>query len=226
LSRTDLGTVSRLTEAKPHPRYSAALKTPIFEAIKASALAFSQAVGPIFTETQKTALASLNAVGHALLGASMNFTTLKTSAVDAMQGIAKGATQWLEGALGNAIDDVIAKLQQLEAQFKSLYDKVVGHSYIPDLVKGSEKWMGRLATSLPALAQKAADGTALAISNATKALNSEMADSGGQGAAQPVQNFYATVKIETPDLSSFQQSRQQITNDLADMFAGARLRPA
>lgn len=71
-------------------------------------------------------------------------STLGTVAIDAFAGIYRGAKQWLQDKLGAIFNWVSDKLSWAGDQFYKLWDRVVGHSYIPDMVDGIADHIGRL----------------------------------------------------------------------------------
>lgn len=67
-----------------------------------------------------------------------------TNALEAVNRLATGVGQWIRGVLGNIWDNAIAKIKAVEATFSWLWDRVVGHSHIPDMVDGIAAEMARL----------------------------------------------------------------------------------
>lgn len=66
----------------------------------------------------------------------------------------------VSGAMRQVWDGAIAKIGELGAKFRWLYDVVVGHSYIPDMVEGIGAWMAKLDALMVKPTEKAADATA------------------------------------------------------------------
>lgn len=220
-------TITLLEAAKAISEFAVNVKDTAFDAVQTK---FEQ-LGTIIS----TAAAKIKT---ALDNAKSGFTNLSTEGVRVMTGVAKAAKEWLEIALGNAIDYVIKKISELIKKFKDMYDKVVGNSYIPDMVSESNAAIKDMSRTMLDTTEKMVDGTnalfskinspsmAMGEVTATKTIVGELADSGGQGQVlQPAQYFNATFKIDG-DTTTWVQSKQQIIGDLADMFAGARLRVA
>ncbi len=65
-------------------------------------------------------------------------------------------TGFLGRQLGAVFDGVISKVRFVGDAFHTLWDRVVGHSYIPDLVEGVAAWMARLDQGM---VKPAADAT-------------------------------------------------------------------
>ena len=83
------------------------------------------------------------------------------SAVDSAQRLYQGVQTWLRDRLGGTMQWVVDRAKMVGDAFYTLYDRVVGHSYIPDMVDEIGAHMGRLQQTLvaPAVAStgKAAD---------------------------------------------------------------------
>jgi hypothetical protein len=85
---------------------------------------------------------------------------VKNEAVAAVEGIYTGIKTWLGDKLSATIEWVNGKIQAIGDKFKWLYDVVVGHSYVPDMVDKIGSHMGRLKELMVDPATKAADATA------------------------------------------------------------------
>lgn len=64
--------------------------------------------------------------------------------IAAMQQMVTGIGTWITGRLNAIWDGAVAKIHSVESAFQWLWDKVVGHSHIPDLVDGIRAEMARL----------------------------------------------------------------------------------
>jgi len=84
---------------------------------------------------------------------------LVPGATAAFRNLYLGAKQWLQDRLGAAIDWVADKLSWVGDMFKKLYVRVVGNSYIPDMVRGIGEWMAKLEEQMVKPAEKAAKKT-------------------------------------------------------------------
>lgn len=78
-----------------------------------------------------------------------------------VQKMVTGVTNWLK-KLASPFNWVVGKLTVMGKAFFALYDKVVGHSYIPDMVDGIAEQMARLEAVMvkPATAAAGATGEA------------------------------------------------------------------
>ena len=66
-----------------------------------------------------------------------------------------GVKKWFTVDLFKVFDDAKRKVHEVGDAFYTLWDRVVGHSYIPDLVIGVGTWMGRLQQAMVDPAAKA-----------------------------------------------------------------------
>jgi hypothetical protein len=68
-------------------------------------------------------------------------------------------TGWLQGKLGAVLDWVGEKVDMVTGAFGRMYDRVVGNSYVPDMVDGIAAEFGRLDSVMTAPATSAIDST-------------------------------------------------------------------
>lgn len=99
----------------------------------------------------------VGSVMRAIVGVMESLVPGITQAVSRIYTAAK---EWLQDKLGAAMDWVREKVQAVGDKFKWLWDVVVGHSYIPDMVDGIAAEMARLDTVMVAQTNRAADKTA------------------------------------------------------------------
>jgi hypothetical protein len=69
---------------------------------------------------------------------------LATDAVASVRNLVEGVRGWMTDKLNAVFDGVKSKIQAVGDAFHSLYDRVVGHSDVPDLVNEVGDWFGRL----------------------------------------------------------------------------------
>lgn len=88
-------------------------------------------------------------IGNAIRTANGLFTGM----VAASQALYEGVRTWLLDRLGAVFDAVREKIHQVERGFFNMYDAVVGHSWVPDMVDGIIDHFGRLGQGMvnPAL---------------------------------------------------------------------------
>ena len=71
---------------------------------------------------------------------TQSWSSAKTIVIEAAKGIYEGVKTWLVDKLGGAINAITDKIKGLGGSFAWLYDKVVGNSWIPDMVLGVIAW--------------------------------------------------------------------------------------
>lgn len=111
---------------------------------------------------------------RAIDGVKGIFGGLATYAVQTMQRLVTGVTGWLTGKLFAVLEGVIRKVRTVSDTFFKLYDAVVGHSYIPDMVTEVGEWMNRLDEKMVKPAVKAANATAQAFEQVRDRANAAM----------------------------------------------------
>lgn len=97
--------------------------------------------------------------------------TVFPGALGFIKNLYLGVKQWLQDKLGGVFDWVVGKVKDVGQAFYNLYDAVVGHSYVPDMVDGIAAQMARLDDVMTAPTTKATKKTAEAF----KALANEVA---------------------------------------------------
>lgn len=79
-----------------------------------------------------------------LTGMGTGFENLTTTATTAARQLYEGVKTWLWDRLNSIWDGAKKKIEETKQRFYGLYDAVVGHSYIPDMVDGIALHMARL----------------------------------------------------------------------------------
>jgi hypothetical protein len=81
------------------------------------------------------------------------FETLFPGVIGSIRKMVEGVTTWLQGRLFGVLRSVIDKVKGVSDAFFKLYDAVVGHSYVPDMVTEVGQWMAKLDDNMvkPAL---------------------------------------------------------------------------
>lgn len=67
----------------------------------------------------------------------------------------QGVKEWLVDRFVAIVNSIRDKVAAVTGFFRDLWDAVVGHSYVPDMVKGIADWFGRLDAGMVAPAKKA-----------------------------------------------------------------------
>ena len=102
-----------------------------------------------------------NALGSAVravvTGVLKAFEALFPGVIGYVRQLVEGVTSWLQGRLGAVLGWVIGKVKSVGDAFFQLYDAVVGHSYVPDMVEGVAAWMAKLDAGMVQPARNATD---------------------------------------------------------------------
>jgi hypothetical protein len=129
-----------------------------------------KAAFPRVTAVINEALASMQAAFDATvekvkaIGTAM--VAMKDAAIAAVTELVNGVTEWITNKLNAVWDAAASKIQWVSDKFNGLYEAVVGHSFIPDMVKGIGAWMGKLSSLMVAPAADAAARTGEAFKSA------------------------------------------------------------
>lgn len=102
------------------------------------------------------------------------FSTLAPEAIAAMKKMAEGVAVWMTGKLFGVFRSVIEKVKGVSDAFFKLYDAVVGHSFIPDMVIEIGQWMARLDDAMVKPAQRATTATGQAFEDVRDQANAAM----------------------------------------------------
>lgn len=109
-------------------------------------------------------------------GLLRSMTSLLGSALGMVEQLYNGVKKWLVDRMNDAIDAVVDKLVSLGVAFFELYDKVIGHSYVPDMVEGIEKYFARLDAGMVKPALAATEKTAKAFEDMRNNVAAVMSD--------------------------------------------------
>jgi hypothetical protein len=111
-------------------------------------------------------------------GASVDLTfkQMKAQVLSSVEGLVNGVRDWLGNKLKAAMDLVTNPVAAAKKAFFSLYDAVVGHSYIPDMVKEVGQHMSTLDKHLAGHAEKHTSDAAKAFKKMQAAVSGTMSD--------------------------------------------------
>lgn len=101
---------------------------------------------------------------------------LQVGTVKALASLYNGVKLWLQAKLDGVLNWLADKLGWAGDLFFQLYDRVVGHSYIPDMVDGIAHHMGRLDREMVLPTQKATKATAEAFKQLDEDVRGLMGD--------------------------------------------------
>ncbi|HKJ73970.1 MAG TPA: phage tail tape measure protein [Alphaproteobacteria bacterium] len=153
------------------------------------------------------------------MGALSTFGKIWKNAFDAavsLVGRAVGAIgDWLKNKLAAIIDWVGKKVRQVTDFFRNMYEAVVGHSFVPDMVRGIIAWFAKLDKGMVAPARKAA--------GSVNGIMKKMSDGVGRSLADMVMHWdfsLSSILNMTKSLAS-QLFLNPFGNFLSSMFSGA-----
>lgn len=140
------------------------------EVVQSLASAIGKAMGPTTVGAVKAATTVIGALLHGMAATVNGLVavfngTFALGVAQAMRRLYEGVREWLVGKLDNVWEWVRTKIVTVRDAFYNLYDAVVGHSYIPDMVDGIAAQMNRLDGVMVAPADKATKKTAEAFKN-------------------------------------------------------------
>ena len=103
-----------------------------------------------------------------------------SSAVASAQNLYVGVRDWLQTRLGAVFEWVKDKTKQVGDAFFTLYDRVVGHSYVPDMVDEIGEHMGRLDGNMVDQADKTTKATAEKFADMAQTVSGTLQSLGNQ----------------------------------------------
>lgn len=129
---TALTSVLRAFVELPEPVQQFAVATGVLAA----------ALGPLalLLSTISLPLLGIAAAVATVLVAWQNWDVIKNIVKDTYLAV----KQWLQDKLGAVLDFVGEKVEKVTGFFYDMWDKVVGHSFVPDMIDGIESEFGRL----------------------------------------------------------------------------------
>lgn len=134
-----------------------------------------------------------------------------------VQRVYQGIKTWLQDKLREVFDWLGDQIDAVAGFFSGLYDKVVGNSYVPDMVLGIEAWMQRLGQTMPAAAGRATDGVASIFERSSVRLNA-LGDTIASNMERAFSSWTETGKLSVRDMV------RSILSDLARLAANNAFR--
>lgn len=147
--------------------------TTAFKAIAGLARALGALLRGDFSGAWQALKATVVTVAEGLLAA---WRALPPGIIGLMGQLVAGVRAWLVGKLGAVFDWVKGKLKAVGDWFFELYDRVVGNSYVPDMVDEVGQHMGRLDANLVQPAQAATAKAAAAFQGLSDRVRGLMED--------------------------------------------------
>lgn len=114
-------------------------------------------------------------VVNVMTGLRNAFSGLADWAISSMQRLVTGVATWLVQRFQQAVvEPVRQKIEAVKGFFFGLYDAVVGHSYIPDMVIEIGEWIGQLDGALVKPVQDATETAAGAFDSLSSSVASSL----------------------------------------------------
>ncbi len=88
------------------------------------------------------------AVGRFAQNVGRFFADLATSIADFISRMAAAVWDWVTNGLNRALDRVKSWVNDVKGAFGWLWDKLLGHSIIPDIVRGAIDWFNRMCDTV------------------------------------------------------------------------------
>lgn len=166
------------------------------------------------------------AIDKAIFGTVAAFRNLKDTSIKLMADMVTGIADWLGGRLTAIFDKVKAPIETVKGYFAGLYDAVVGHSYVPDMVEEIGQHMSKLDSKLTAPARNAAisvenafRGVQVTADDVFRTLLDRMAYFSGSA----IQTISGTLAQGVTGLANWKQAGEQILNSFLTTFINAAL---
>lgn len=155
---------------------------------------------------------------------------MKNMVVEYSKQLYDGVTLWLVDKFKSIVDAAKGMTDQVAGFFKELYRKVVGGSYVPDMIRGIGLWFGLLKDVMVKPAKEGTIGVAQtfkdmldtvmgAFRNILTTVSSAVSRIGGAGAAA-WQSLAQGIQAATVAMQSFQTTQQAAS---AAMSAGIQI---
>jgi TP901 family phage tail tape measure protein len=99
---------------------------------------------------------------------------MAAAGIAAVQRLYTGIATWMGSKLSAVWEGAQKKIEQVKTSFYNLYDAVVGHSYVPDMIEGIAAEMGRLDAIMVVPAKKATTDTTQAFRGAAASIQATL----------------------------------------------------
>lgn len=165
-------------------------------------------------------------IDKAIFGTAAAFRSLKDQSIKFVSEMVTEIGNWLGAKLMVIFERVKAPIDAATGWFRGMYDAVVGHSYVPDMVEEIGQHMSKLDSKLTAPARNAAisvenafRGVQVTADDVFRTLLDRMAYFSGS-AIQTVSN---TLAQGVTGLANWKQAGEQILNSFLATFINAAL---
>ena len=120
-----------------------------------------------------TLLALTGPVGLAVTGTIALFENWKEITAVA-QRVYEGVKTWMVDKFAAIVESIKGKIDAVTGYFKGMYDAVVGHSFVPDMIKGIASEFAKLNGAMVSPAESAARGVAAVFDSLTGSVLGKM----------------------------------------------------
>lgn len=166
-------------------------------------------------------------VDRGLLAVQNAFTSAHTAILGTVKALVTGIQDWLTNKLTAIFGKVNAGIEEVKGYFHGLYDAVVGHSYIPDMVEEIGDHMRNLDVTMTAPARNAVVNTGRVIEGGTLTWGStinQFASTANQTWGTVSSTFASTLARMTDETVNWgevvKQMGMQVLTNLITVFMG------
>lgn len=166
-------------------------------------------------------------VDRGLVAVQNAFTAAHTAILGTVKALVNGIQDWLSNKLAAIFGKVNAGIEEVKSYFKGLYDAVVGHSYIPDMVEEIGDHMRNLDVTMTAPARNAVVNTGRVIEGGTLTWEStinQFASTANQTWGSVSSTFAGTIAKMTDEAVNWgevvKQMGLQVMTNLITVFLG------
>lgn len=166
------------------------------------------------------------AIDKAIFGTVAAFRNLKDEAIRLVSEMISGISSALGAKLTTALEKAKAPIEAVKGYFAGLYDAVVGHSYVPDMVDEIGQHMSKLDGKLTAPARNAA----ISVENAFRGIQvtgnevfRTLLDRMAYFSGSAIQTVSSTLAQGVTGMANWKQAGEQILNSFLTTFINAAL---
>ncbi|MCS6290342.1 MAG: tape measure protein, partial [Nitrospira sp.] len=165
-------------------------------------------------------------IDKAIFGTAAAFKSLKDQSIKFVADMVTAISDWLGAKLTAIFERIKAPIDAATGWFRGMYDAVVGHSYVPDMVDEIGQHMSKLDNNLTAPARSAAisvenafRGVQVTADDVFRTLLDRMAYFSGSA----IQTVSSTLAQGVTGLANWKQAGEQILNSFLTTFINAGL---
>ena len=166
------------------------------------------------------------AIDKAIFGTVAAFRHLKDEAIRLVGDMISGISSALGAKLTAALEKAKAPIEAVKGYFFGLYDAVVGHSYVPDMVEGIGRHMSKLDNNMTAPARNAAltvEAAFRGIQITSNEVFTTLLDRMAYFSGSAIQTVSSTLAQGVTGLANWKQAGEQILTSFLTTFINAAL---